>query len=55
MNKLTRRIKSKGYTLKSFLIKINYSLSWYRKHEIEGAPEHDFLLSEIERVEDNEK
>lgn len=54
MNPLTRKIKSKGYTLKQFLAKINYSLSWYRTHEIEGAPSHEFLLSEIERVESKE-
>lgn len=52
MNPLTRKIKTKGYTLKSFLKKINYSLRWYRVHEKEGAESHEFLKSEIERVED---
>lgn len=51
MNPLTRKIKSKGYTLVEFLNKINYSLRWYRVHEVEGAESHEFLKSEIDRVE----
>lgn len=51
MNPLTRKIKSKGYTLKQFLAKINYSLSWYRTHEKEGASSHEFLLSEIDKLD----
>ena len=51
MNILTRKIKAKGYTLKEFLRKINYSLRWYRTHEIEGAKEHEFLVGQIDELE----
>jgi len=51
VNTLTRKIKAKGYTLEEFLKKINYSLSWYRVHEKEGADSHEFLKGEIDRME----
>jgi len=51
MNPLTRKIKSKGYTLKSFLNKINYSLRWYRVHEKESAESHEFLKDEVDKLE----
>ena len=51
MNQLTERIKSKGYTLKEFLKKINYSLSWYRVHEKKEAKRHAFLVGLIDELE----
>jgi len=51
MNELTERIKAKGYTLKEFLEKINYSLSWYRVHEREGAKRREFLVGLIDGLE----
>ena len=32
MNKLTRKIRNKGYTLLEFCDHIGYSLRWYREH-----------------------
>lgn len=51
LNNLTLKIKLKGYTLKCFLLKINFSLRWYRTHEIEGSPEHKFLCEKINELE----
>lgn len=51
MNELTERIKAKGYTLKEFLKKINYSLWWYRQHEKEDGKRHEFLVGLIDELE----
>ena len=51
MNKLTRKIKRKGYDLPSFLKKIHFGMSWYRKNEKPNGPDHEFLVSEIEKVD----
>ena len=32
MNKLTRKIRDKGYTLEQFCKRIGYSMRWYREH-----------------------
>ena len=58
MNKLTERIRAKGYTLKEFLNLINKSLSTFRRYEhldrlttdtdIEG---HKFFINKIDGLE----
>ena len=51
MNKLTKKIKAKGYTISQFLGTIDRSLRWYRTHEVEGAAKHEFLAKKIEELE----
>jgi len=51
MNKLTKKIKAKGYTISQFLGTIDRSLRWYRTHEIEGAAKYEFLAKKIEELE----
>lgn len=52
MNKLTQEIKLKGYTLSEFLRKINHSLRWYRTHEKVGSPSYNFLVEQINKLDD---
>ena len=51
MNKLTRRIRNKGYTLEEFCQKIGMSLRWYRTHEKEDSPKHLKLVQIIDDLE----
>lgn len=51
MNKLTRQIKNKGYTLTEFCEHIGYSLRWYRTHEKPDSSKHDVLLSKVNELE----
>lgn len=51
MNKLTRRIRNKGYTLAEFLEKIGMSLRWYRMHEKEDSPKHHILVNKVDDLE----
>lgn len=52
MNKLTRKIRDKGYALPEFLKIIGYSLRWYRTHEKEGAAKYEYLRGLIDDTTD---
>ena len=50
MNKLTLKLKSKGYKLKDALIEIGISLSTYRKWEKEDNANHAMLVNAIDEL-----
>lgn len=52
MNKLTRKIRNKGYTLNEFCHAIGYSLRWYRTHADKDNKQNELIKSEIEGLED---
>ena len=52
MNKLTRKIRNKGYTLPEFCESIGFSLRWFRTHEASDTPQHDKIVEHIEQMED---
>lgn len=54
MNPITRQIRKKGYTLTEFLDAIGFSLRWYRTHENEGAPKHEFLKQKVEQLDEKQ-
>ena len=51
MNKLTRKIRNKGYTLPEFCESIGFSLRWFRTHEASDTPQHDKIVEHIEQME----
>tara|TARA_R100000951_G_scaffold107151_1_gene102259 strand:+ start:6825 stop:6986 length:162 start_codon:yes stop_codon:yes gene_type:complete len=51
MNKLTRKIRNKGYTLLEFCEAIGYSLRWYRTHVNKSNKQNDSINKEIEKLE----
>ena len=51
MNKLTRKIKDKGYSLTEFCKLIGFSLRWYRTHEKAGAKRYDLLSFMVDELE----
>jgi len=58
MNILTSKIKAKGYTLKEFLLLINYSLSTWRKYEHRDRlttenqiKRHEFFVNKVTELE----
>lgn len=51
MNKLTRKIRNKGYTLLEFCEVINYSLRWYRTHTNKDNKQNELIKQKIEELE----
>ena len=51
MNKLTRKIRNKGYTLLEFCEAIGYSLRWYREHVNKSNEQNDLIVDEIDKLE----
>lgn len=51
MNKLTRKIRDKGYTLIEFCQHIGYSIRWYREHCSKDNKQNELIKSEIDRLE----
>ena len=51
MNKLTRKIRNKGYTLLEFCEVIGYSLRWYREHVNKSNKQNDLINDEIDNLE----
>jgi len=43
MNKLTRKIRNKGYTLNEFCHAIGYSLRWYREHASKDNKQNELI------------
>ena len=54
MNKLTRKIRSKGYTLLEFCEIIGYSLRWYREHAIKDNSQNKKIVNEINELENKQ-
>ena len=52
MNKLTRKIRNKGYTLQQFCDSIGYSLRWYRTHCGQGNKQSAAIEAHINNLED---
>jgi len=53
MNKLTRRIKDKGYSLPEFCKAIGFSLRWYREHEKKDNEQNKLIVNKIDELENN--
>ena len=51
MNKLTRKIRNKGYTLNEFCLRIGYSLRWYREHCLKDNKQNELIKTEIDELE----
>jgi hypothetical protein len=51
MNRLTRKIRNKGYTLLEFCEVIGYSLRWYREHVNKSNKQNDLINEEIDKLE----
>lgn len=51
MNKLTRKIRNKGYTLSEFCEVIDYSLRWYRTHANKDNKQNELIKQKIEELE----
>ena len=51
MNKLTRKIRDKGYTLNEFCHAIGYSLRWYRTHASKDNKQNELIKSEIDSLQ----
>ena len=51
MNKLTHKIKRKGYKLNEAIIVFGISLSTYRKYEKEDHPHHLDLVGWVDELE----
>ncbi len=52
MNKLTRKIRDKGYTLNEFCIHISQCMRWYSVHKNLDNKQNELIKSEIEGLED---
>ena len=52
MNRLTRKIRNKGYTLLEFCESIGFSLRWYRQHEHAENKQNSLIVEHIENLED---
>ena len=50
MNKLTRKIRNKGYTLNEFCHAIGYSLRWYREHASKDNKQNEFLVRLVDAL-----
>ena len=48
MNKLTRKIRDKGFTLNEFCFRIGYSLRWYREHCLKDNKQNELIKTEID-------
>lgn len=48
MNRLTRKIRNKGYTLLEFCEVIGYSLRWYREHANKDNKQNKYIDSFID-------
>lgn len=54
MNKLTLKLKNKGYDLNEFLLIIDRKKDWYYKHS-NGGKDYDFLVLAIDGLQDKFK
>ena len=54
MNKLTRKIRNKGYTLLEFCEVIGYSLRWYREHAKKENIQNELIKFYIQQLEDKQ-
>ena len=52
MNKLTRKIRNKGYTLLEFCEVIGYSLRWYREHCNKDNKQNELIQDEINSLKE---
>lgn len=52
MNKATRALRKKGYTVEEFLLEINRKITWWHKHKKEGAKDHDLMMLAIQSLEE---
>ena len=50
MNKLTRKIRNKGYTLNEFCHAIGYSLRWYREHASKDNKQNELIAMYVEAL-----
>ena len=50
MNKLTRKIRNKGYTLNEFCHAIGYSLRWYREHASKNNKQNELLVRLVDGI-----
>jgi hypothetical protein len=55
MNKLTRKIKDKGYSLPEFCKEIGYSLRWYRDHEKKDNKQNKKIVDKINELESKDE
>lgn len=55
MNNLTRKIKSKGYTLAQGVKALGISLSTFRRYEKEDHKQHDDLIVWIDELESKDE
>lgn len=55
MNKLTRKIRNKGYTLLEFCKVIGYSLRWYREHCNKDNKQNRLINAEIDKLKEKIK
>jgi hypothetical protein len=53
MNKLTRKIRNKGYTLEQFCLAIGYSLRWYRTHCGKDNKQNELISRLVDELEIN--
>jgi len=53
MNRLTRQIKDKGYSLQEFCKVIGFSLRWYRTHESKDNKQNALIRDAINNLEVN--
>ena len=51
MNKLTRKIRDKGYTLNEFCIHIGQCMRWYSVHKLLDNEQNKLIRSEIDKLE----
>lgn len=54
MNKLTRKIKGKGYSLPEFCKVIGFSLRWYREHEKQDNEQNKLIVDGINKLKDKQ-
>ena len=52
MNKLTRKIRNKGYTLKEFCEAIGQCMRWYSVHKNNDNEQNELIKAEIDKLED---
>jgi len=51
MNKLTRKIRNKGYNLNEFCKLLDIALRTYRAREKPSHPKHETLVSRVNELE----
>jgi hypothetical protein len=54
MNKLTRKIRNKGYTLLEFCEIIGYSLRWYREHAVKDNKQNKLINDKVDKLENKQ-